>query len=75
MILDFRYGAKQAAILDDFSLFITGVGCNGALVAKGDELNKIVEPFVHGGVVVDAPSEFGFAQVEGKLTCFWLIPE
>jgi len=62
--LDFRYGAKQAAIPDDFSLFITGVGLNGALVAKGDELNKTAEPFAHGGVVVDAPSEFGFAQLQ-----------
>ena len=63
LILDFRYGAKQAAILDDFSLFITGVRRNDALVAKGNELNKVVEPFAHGGGVVDAPSEFGFAQV------------
>ena len=53
----------QMAILDDFSLFITGVRRNDALVAKGNELNKVVESFAHGGGVVDAPSEFGFAQV------------
>ena len=53
----------QMAILDDFPLFVAGVGSNGALVAKGNELNKVVEPFAHGGGVVDAPSEFGLAQV------------
>jgi len=53
----------QMAILDDFSLFVAGVRRNDALVAKGNELNEVVEPFAHGGGVVDAPSEFGFAQV------------
>ena len=50
----------QMAILDDFSLFVAGVD---ALVAKGNELNEVVEPFAHGGGVVDASSKFGFAQV------------
>jgi hypothetical protein len=53
----------QMAILNDLSLFITGVRRNDALAAKGNKLNKVVEPFAHGGGVVDAPSEFGFAQV------------
>ena len=51
------------AILDDFSLFITGVRRNDALFAKGDELNEVVEPFAHGCGVVDTPSEFGLAQI------------
>ena len=36
---------------------------NGALVAKSDKLNKIVEPFTHGGGMIHDPSEFRFAQV------------
>lgn len=53
----------QMAILYDFSLFVAGVRRNDALVAKGNELNKIVKSFAHGGGMVDGPSEFGFAQV------------
>jgi hypothetical protein len=48
--------------LNDFPLLVAGVGSNGALVAEGNELNKVVEPFAHGCGVVDTPSEFRFAQ-------------
>jgi len=41
----------QMAILDDFPLFVAGVGSNGALVAKGNELNKVVEPFALGAKI------------------------
>jgi hypothetical protein len=53
----------QMAVLGDFPLFVAGVRSNDTLVAKGHELNEVVEPFAHGGGMVDDPSEFGFAQV------------
>jgi hypothetical protein len=35
----------QMSIFDDLALLIARVGGNGALIAKGNELNEIVEPF------------------------------
>jgi hypothetical protein len=56
-------------------LFVTGVRRNDALIAKGNELNEIVEPFTHGGGVVDAPSEFGLSQVLEQIGAANDLPE
>jgi len=65
----------QMAIFDDLALLVARVGGNGALIAEGDELNEIVEPFAHGSCVVHGPSEFRLSQVFEQIGAANDLPE
>ncbi len=65
----------QMAIFDDFPLLVARVGGNGALIAEGNELNEVVEPFADGGGVVHGPSEFRLSQVFEQVGAANDLPE
>lgn len=66
MVMDVREDqniGNYMPIFNFFPLLVTRVCGNAAQITKGNELNKVVEPFDDGSGVVHRSSEFGLPQV------------